>query len=251
MVSSMVCTPCFGKPVTCPACRVNTKMASKRASGHTGIATALLSGKSTSQTTKRLSLEFHRLGSAALSCDDVEQLVGPERRERVSHQSWCGKGCVKWRRPVNSDVRRLAMSSVQAPPSLDDFRNTCRAAFGFTSGYGFYEVPAQRTANAFQVWFRRGDEFIIVEGEGWGTIAATSLEHISGLRLALIYLVPAAARPPKWKRGKRQLNQLEQICQDAAWLQLHGEDFLCGNLDRFLQLAKPLPTWLQKISEVV
>ena len=31
---------------------------------------------------------------------------GPERRERVSHQAWCGKGCVSSRRPVNSAVGR-------------------------------------------------------------------------------------------------------------------------------------------------
>ena len=38
----------------------------------------------------------------------AEQIVGPERRERVSHQTWCGEGWMKSRRPVNSDVRRLA-----------------------------------------------------------------------------------------------------------------------------------------------
>ena len=27
----------------------------------------------------------------------VEQIVEPERRERVSHQTWCGEGCVKLR----------------------------------------------------------------------------------------------------------------------------------------------------------
>ena len=32
------------------------------------------------------------------------QLVGPERRERVSHHTWCGEGCVNSRRPVDSDV---------------------------------------------------------------------------------------------------------------------------------------------------
>ena len=36
--------------------------------------------------------------------DAPQQIVGPERRERVSHQAWCGEGCVNSRRPVNSDV---------------------------------------------------------------------------------------------------------------------------------------------------
>src|SRR6185503_20814624 len=36
---------------------------------------------------------------------NANQFVGPERRERVSHQTWCGEGCVNSRRrPVNSDV---------------------------------------------------------------------------------------------------------------------------------------------------
>ena len=37
----------------------------------------------------------------------IEQIVGPERRERVSHQTWCGEGGMNSRRPVNSGVRRL------------------------------------------------------------------------------------------------------------------------------------------------
>ena len=39
----------------------------------------------------------------------VEQLVGPERRERVSHQTWCGEECFDSRRRVNSDVRRFLL----------------------------------------------------------------------------------------------------------------------------------------------
>jgi hypothetical protein len=32
---------------------------------------------------------------------------GPERRKRVSHQTWCGEGWLVPRRPVNCDVRHL------------------------------------------------------------------------------------------------------------------------------------------------
>jgi hypothetical protein len=35
----------------------------------------------------------------------TQQLVGPERRERVSHQAWYGEGGVNSRRPVNSEIR--------------------------------------------------------------------------------------------------------------------------------------------------
>ena len=37
----------------------------------------------------------------------TEQIVGRERRERVSQLAWCGEGCFDARRRVNSDVMRL------------------------------------------------------------------------------------------------------------------------------------------------
>jgi hypothetical protein len=40
--------------------------------------------------------------------DDAQQIVGPERRERVSDQTLSGEGCVNSRRPVNSDVMPLS-----------------------------------------------------------------------------------------------------------------------------------------------
>jgi len=40
----------------------------------------------------------------------AEQIVGPERRERVSHLDWTGEGCVDTRRPVNCYVGCLAFS---------------------------------------------------------------------------------------------------------------------------------------------
>src|SRR5229473_7227629 len=38
--------------------------------------------------------------------NDAEQIVGRERRERVSQLAWCGEGCFDSRRRVNSTVRR-------------------------------------------------------------------------------------------------------------------------------------------------
>src|SRR2546429_7827 len=38
----------------------------------------------------------------------VEQIVGRERRERVSQLTWCGEGCFDSRRRVNSTVRWLS-----------------------------------------------------------------------------------------------------------------------------------------------
>jgi hypothetical protein len=37
----------------------------------------------------------------------VQQIVGRERRERVSQLTWCGEGCFDSRRRVNSDVVRF------------------------------------------------------------------------------------------------------------------------------------------------
>src|SRR5438046_5286720 len=44
------------------------------------------------------------------SANAVEQIVGRERRERVSQLAWCGEGCFDSRRRVNSDVRRSSLN---------------------------------------------------------------------------------------------------------------------------------------------
>ncbi len=41
--------------------------------------------------------------------DDTQQIVGRERRERVSQLARCGEGCFDARRRVNSDVGRLTL----------------------------------------------------------------------------------------------------------------------------------------------
>src|SRR6266446_967735 len=38
---------------------------------------------------------------------EAEQIVGRERRERVSQLAWCGAGCFDSRRRVNSNVRPI------------------------------------------------------------------------------------------------------------------------------------------------
>jgi hypothetical protein len=39
--------------------------------------------------------------------NDIQQIVGRERRERVSQLTWFGEGCFDSRRRVNSTVRRI------------------------------------------------------------------------------------------------------------------------------------------------
>ena len=49
-----------------------------------------------------------RLSTSQLQNDGVaQQIVGRERRERVSQLAWCGEGCFDSRRRVNSDVGHL------------------------------------------------------------------------------------------------------------------------------------------------
>ena len=42
----------------------------------------------------------------------IQQIVGRERRERVSQIAWCGGGCFDSRRRVNSTVRQLSYEIV-------------------------------------------------------------------------------------------------------------------------------------------
>lgn len=135
------------------------------------------------------------------------------------------------------------MTPNAATPSVEEFRATAREAFQFAAAHGFAEVPAQRSPeDPFQIWFRRGDEFIVVKGEGWGSAASVVLEHVSGVESPVIYLVPPESRPTRKRQG-RDLGQLEQIREQASWLEIHGRDFLRGDLARFLSLASPLPPW--------
>src|SRR5438094_10648900 len=44
----------------------------------------------------------------------TQQIVGRERRERLSQLAWCGAGCFNSRRRVNSTVGRIAVSERRA-----------------------------------------------------------------------------------------------------------------------------------------
>jgi|SRR5262245_2474576 len=128
-------------------------------------------------------------------------------------------------------------------PPLSEFCTAVREAFSFLRTFGFEEVavPAHRSSNPFQIWFRAGDRLVVVVGEGYGTMASVTLEH-DGRELSEIYLVPTDERPGRAGR-KHQLGQLEQIHAAARRLQHYGADFLAGDVSRFLSIAKPLPPY--------
>ena len=132
------------------------------------------------------------------------------------------------------------------PPTQQEFTETVREAFAFLRQFGFEEVSPHphRAKEAFQVWFRADQRLVIVQGEGWGTMASVMLEHENGLELAEIDLVPAADRPGrKHERREMQPGQLEQVREAARRLAKHGVDFLEGDVTRFLAQAKPLPPY--------
>lgn len=128
------------------------------------------------------------------------------------------------------------------PPTLPQFMQTVRDAFAFLQQFGFSETspPPHRGKERFQVWFRANDRFVIIKGEGYGTMASVMLEH-DGLELGEIELVPAAERPRAMRKG--QPGQLEQIREAARRLEKHGADFLRGDTSRFLTRARSIPPY--------
>ena len=132
------------------------------------------------------------------------------------------------------------------PPTQQEFTETVREAFAFLRQFGFEEVSPHphRAKDPFQVWFRADQRFVIVKGEGYGTMASVMLEHENGLELPAIDLVPPEDRPgTKGKRRKVQPGQLEQVREAARRLEEHGADFLRGDASRFLASARPLPPY--------
>jgi hypothetical protein len=128
------------------------------------------------------------------------------------------------------------------PPTLPQFMQTVRAAFAFLRQFGFREIspPPHRGKERFQVWFSANDRFVIIKGEGYGTMAAVMLEH-DGLELGEIDFVPAEERPQAMPKGRP--GQLEQIHEAARRLEKHGADFLRGEMGRFLARARAIPPY--------
>jgi len=133
---------------------------------------------------------------------------------------------------------------VTAPPSLPEFTAAVREAFSFLARFGFKEVapPAHRAGDPFQIWFGARDRFVVVAGEGYGTMASVTLEH-DGRELSEIYLVPPNMRKTAIAGRKGPATQLEQIREAAARLERYGADFLVGDVSRFIGKAKPLPPY--------
>jgi hypothetical protein len=140
------------------------------------------------------------------------------------------------------------MQDVIKPPTLSEFIGTVREAFAFLGRFGFDEVgaPSHRGGDPFQLWFRADKRFVVIAGEGHGTVASVTLEH-EGLELNEIYLVPSPHRPRQTGK-KHQPGQLQQVREAARRLEHYGADFLRGDIGRFLALAKPLPPYKRPVA---
>ena len=137
-------------------------------------------------------------------------------------------------------------------PTFEEFVEASRNALAFLSDYGFKEraIPKSRDSEKFQVWFQAEDRFVVVKGEGWGEMATIDLEHSSGVHISEIYLVPVNARPKyQGSRKRKRSSQLEQIREAAERIRLYGMDFVGGQLERYFQLAKPLPPYLDRVEK--
>lgn len=130
------------------------------------------------------------------------------------------------------------------PPSLSDFTIAVRETFSFLGRFGFQEiaVPAHRAGNPFQIWFGARDRFVVVAGEGYGTMASVTLEY-DGEELSEIYLAPEGEQPERGTPRKQHPGQLEQLRESARRLERYGADFLAGDLLRFSEKAKVLPPY--------
>jgi hypothetical protein len=127
---------------------------------------------------------------------------------------------------------------VELPPTLEQFREHAREAFGFlVSDLGFKEArPPFENTNPFLVCFTNGSLHVFVEGEAWGTVASITFED-GNLRRASIgsllsWYEPSLLRR-KSKKGERPLSQLEQMSRDARMLKQYGSRLLGSDKEEF------------------
>jgi len=131
---------------------------------------------------------------------------------------------------------------VSSRPSPSDFTATVRAAFSFLGRFGFQEVvaPAHRARDPFQIWFGAGDRFVVVAGEGYGTMVSVTLEH-DGRELSETYLVPVDVRGQAGREGSARPISLSRFAKLRSGLNGTEPIFLGGDFSRFIEKAKPLP----------
>lgn len=127
------------------------------------------------------------------------------------------------------------------PPSREAFLLTARTAFAFLAEAGFTEVPiaGSPAGGGFELGYRAGTRFVIVEGDGHGTGATVLLATADRRGTSYHRYVPVAERSlARWH--KDQLAILRAI---AAQVAAHALDFIGGTLSEYQRLALPLPSY--------
>jgi hypothetical protein len=177
----------------------------------------------------------HDADVAIASTGGGERVLGDPRDARI----WIGAAA--------SGQIRTGSSVVSTPPSHSDFTATVREAFSFLGRFGFQEVtaPPNRATDPFEIWFGAGDRFVVVSGEGYGTMTSVTLEH-DGRECSESFFMPPHERRPAATRRKPPPGQLEQVREAAERLERWGVDFLTGDVSRFNLKAKPLPPYKRR-----
>ena len=110
-------------------------------------------------------------------------------------------------------------------PTSQEFEACCREAFGFLLKRGFsLESAGEFSRRLVGPFFD-----VIIQGEGYGTIASVSLtgDGASAVPLSRLVPMPERSRPPA--------GQLAQIQFYATHLQEHCADLLEGRTERLRQ----------------
>lgn len=127
------------------------------------------------------------------------------------------------------------------PPSRESFLFAARRAFSFLAASGFVEVspPTSHAGTGFELWYRAGTRFVVLEGNGQGKGATVLLATADRRGTSYHRYVPAAERSlAQWNND--QLAIVRAIADKVA---AYAQDFLGGALSEYENLAQALPPY--------
>jgi hypothetical protein len=133
-------------------------------------------------------------------------------------------------------ARPLETTMTDDVPTLAEFLQSCRDEFRFAvEEFGFAEAPCSNPKESFCFRLEKNDRSMEIRGEGWGTTAACHLSCGTRGPLALVYMIPDAARP-KRSRTRDRMGQIDRIRELAGLARAHASDFLTGDIARFTRV---------------
>jgi hypothetical protein len=103
----------------------------------------------------------------------------------------------------------------------------------------FTKSPQDISVNRYQVQFSDGSVSLLIEGEGYGTVAAIKYLTKDGFGVPVKFLEPNW--PPPANRKKKfkgpSLSQEQQIYRGAEMIKARDQDILTGNYSRLDEVA--------------